>query len=127
MNVNVIGVVGYHAMYGIRSIDGSVAGNRFADEISKAAARLETVEPDSGKAITKLRHEGDGVGETSELEDKYCSLCGSMIKEDGSCPMCGVPYIHIGQRAVWQSKNCTGGKFSSSIWKSQNSGSVRQH
>ena len=51
MNVNVIGVVGYHAMYVIRSIDGSVAGNRFADEISKAAARLETVEPDSGKAI----------------------------------------------------------------------------
>ena len=78
-------------MYGIRSIDGNVAGNRFADEISKAAARLGTVEPDSGKAITKLRHEGDGVGETSELEDKYCSLCGSMIKEDGSCPMCGVP------------------------------------
>ena len=91
MNVNGIGVVGYHAMYGIRSIDGNVAGNSFADEISKAAARLGTVEPDSGKAITKLRHEGDGVGETSELEDKYCSLCGSMIKEDGSCPMCGVP------------------------------------
>ena len=91
MNVNGIGVVGYHAMYGIRSIDGSVAGNRFADEISKAAARLETVEPDSGKAITKMRPMGDDVSETSELEDKYCSLCGSMIKEDGSCPMCGVP------------------------------------
>ena len=60
----------------------------FADEISKAAARLET---DSGKAITKMRPMGDPVGETSELEDKYCSLCGSMIKEDGSCPMCGVP------------------------------------
>ena len=91
MNINGIGGAGYLAMYGMRSIDGSVVGNRFADEISKAAARLGTVEPDSGKDITKLSHEGDGVGETSELEDKYCSLCGSMIKEDGSCPMCGVP------------------------------------
>ena len=91
MNVNGIGVVGYHVMYGIRSIDGNVAGNRFADEISKAAARLGTVEPDSGKAITKMRPMGDNVGETSELEDKDCSLCGSMIKEDGSCPLCGVP------------------------------------
>lgn len=91
MNVNGIGGAGYFAVYGMRSIDGSVTGDSFADEISKAAARLETEEPDSGKAMTKLRYEGDGVGETSELEDKYCSLCGSMIKEDGSCPMCGVP------------------------------------
>ena len=66
-------------------------GKNFADEISKAAARLETEEPDSGKSITKMRPMGDNVGKTSELEDKYCSLCGSMIKEDGSCPMCGVP------------------------------------
>lgn len=91
MNINGIRAAGYFVMYGMRSIDGSVAGDSFADEISKAVARLETEEPDSGKAITKMRHEGDGVGETSELEDKYCSLCGSMIKEDGSCPMCGVP------------------------------------
>ena len=91
MNINGIGVVGYLAMYGMREIEGHVVDKNFADEISKAAERLETEDPDSGKAITKLRHEGDGVGETSELEDKYCSLCGSMIKEDGSCPMCGVP------------------------------------
>ena len=91
MNINGIGVVGYLAMYGMREIEGHVVDKNFADEISKAAERLETEEPDSDKAITKMRPMGDGVGETSELEDKYCSLCGSMIKEDGSCPMCGVP------------------------------------
>ena len=91
MIVNGIGAAGDLAGYGVRGIEKSAVEKSFADEISKAAARLETVEPDSGKAITKLRHEGDGVGETSELEDKYCSFCGSMIKEDGSCPICGVP------------------------------------
>lgn len=48
-------------------------------------------ETDSDKAIAKMRPMVENVGETSELEDKYCSLCGSMIKEDGSCPMCGAP------------------------------------
>ena len=91
MNVNGIGAAGYLAMYGIRGTEGSVVEKSFADEISKAAVRLETEEADSNKAITKMRPMGDDVGETSELEDKYCSLCGSMIKEDGSCPMCGVP------------------------------------
>ena len=91
MNVNGIGVVGYLAMYGMRETEGHVADKNFAGEISKAAERLETEEPDSGKAITKMRPMGDDVSETSELEDKYCSLCGSMIKEDGSCPMCGAP------------------------------------
>lgn len=91
MNINGIGTAGYLAMYGMRGTEGCVAEKNFADEISKAAARLETEEEDSNKAITKMRPMGDNVGETSELEDKYCSLCGSMIKEDGSCPMCGVP------------------------------------
>ena len=91
MNINGIGAAGYHAMYGIRGTEGSVAEKSFSDEISKAAARLETEEVDSDKAATKIRHAGENVGETSELEDKYCSLCGSMIKEDGSCHMCGVP------------------------------------
>ena len=88
MNVNGIGAAGHLDLYGAGGIEKSVMERNFADEISKAAARLET---DSGKAITKMRPMGDPVGETSELEDKYCSLCGSMIKEDGSCPMCGVP------------------------------------
>ena len=94
MNINGIGAAGYLAVYGVygrRETERHRADKNFADEISKAATRLEMEEPDSGKAITKMRPMGDGVGETSELEDKYCSLCGSMIKEDGSCPMCGVP------------------------------------
>ncbi len=66
-------------------------GKDFTGGISKATTRLETEELDSGKAITKMRYAGDDIGKTSELEDKYCSLCGSMIKEDGSCPLCGVP------------------------------------
>ena len=91
MNINGIGAAGYLAVYGMRETERHMADKNFADEISKAATRLEMEEPDSGKAITKMRPMGDGVGETSELEDKYCSLCGSMIKEDGSCPMCSVP------------------------------------
>ena len=91
MNINGIGAAGYLAVYGMRETERHMADKNFADEISKAATRLEMEEPDSGKAITKMRPMGDGVGETSELEDKYCSLCGSMIKEDRSCPMCGVP------------------------------------
>ncbi len=91
MNINGIGAARYLAMYGMRETERSVAEKNFADEISKAAARLETEETDSSKAITKMRHVGDGIGGTSELEDKYCSLCGSMIKEDGSCPLCSVP------------------------------------
>ena len=91
MNINGIGAAGYLAIYRMKGTEGSVAEKSFADEISKAAARLETEEADSGKAVTKMRYAGEDVGETSELEDKYCSLCGSMIKEDGSCPMCGVP------------------------------------
>lgn len=91
MNVNGIGAAGYLAMYGMRETEGHVADKNFAGEISKAAERLESEDSDSGKAITKMRPMGDDVSETSELEDKYCSLCGSMIKEDGSCPMCGVP------------------------------------
>ncbi|MEH2928891.1 hypothetical protein VSQ48_03030 [Candidatus Ventrimonas sp. KK005] len=88
MNVNGIGAAGHLDLYGAGGIEKSVMERNFADEISKAAARLET---DSGKAITKMRPMGDPVGETSELEDKYCSLCCSMIEEDGSCPMCGIP------------------------------------
>ncbi len=91
MNINGIGAAGYLALYRMRETERSVAEKSFADEISKATARLETEETDSGKAVTKMRHMGDDIGETSELEDKYCSLCGSMIKEDGSCPLCGVP------------------------------------
>lgn len=40
----------------------------------------------------------DDVVEASELEDKYCSLCGSRIKEDGSCPICIIPTFISGNR-----------------------------
>ena len=75
-------------MYRMRETEGHVADKNFADEISKAVARLEA---DSNEVIEKMHFVEDEVGETSELEDKYCSFCGSMIKEDGSCPICGVP------------------------------------
>lgn len=91
MDINGIGAVGYPAMYGMRRTEAGVAEKSFTDEICKAAARLETEEMDSEKSITKMRHAENDVSDTSELEDKYCSLCGSMIKEDGSCPLCGIP------------------------------------
>ena len=91
MDINGIGAVWYPAMYGMRRTEAGVAEKSFTDEICKAAARLETEEMDSEKSITKMRHAENDVSDTSELEDKYCSLCGSMIKEDGSCPLCGIP------------------------------------
>lgn len=39
--------------------------------------------------------EAGSLSET-ELEDKYCSMCGSRIKEDGSCPICIVPIFISG-------------------------------
>ena len=88
MMVKGIGAAGDLAGYGVRGIEKSAVEKSFADEISKAVARLEA---DSNEVIEKMHFVEDEVGETSELEDKYCSFCGSMIKEDGSCPICGVP------------------------------------
>lgn len=48
MNINGIGAAGYLAMYGMRETEGHVADKNFADEISKAAERLETEGSDSG-------------------------------------------------------------------------------
>ena len=39
--------------------------------------------------------EADSLYKT-ELEDKYCSMCGSRIKEDGTCPICIVPVFISG-------------------------------
>lgn len=30
----------------------------------------------------------------SEAENKYCSMCSSKIKEDGTCPICIVPVLY---------------------------------
>lgn len=39
----------------------------------------------------------DKVGQlASEAEDKYCSMCGSGIKEDGTCPISIVPVFISG-------------------------------
>ena len=39
----------------------------------------------------------DKIGQlASEAEDKYCSMCGSRIKEDGTCPICIVPVFISG-------------------------------
>ena len=49
MNINGIGAAGYLAVYGMRETERHMADKNFADEISKAATRLEMEEPDSGK------------------------------------------------------------------------------
>lgn len=36
-------------------------------------------------------------GGSERLKDKYCSLCGSAINEDGSCPVCIVPIFVSGK------------------------------
>lgn len=45
-----------------------------------------------------LHYPEDGVNQISEPEDKYCSLCGSRIKEDRSCPICIVPTFIPGNK-----------------------------
>lgn len=48
------------------------------------------------RLFAKSPNSEENVDQISELEDKYCSLCGSMIEEDGSCPLCGVPVFISG-------------------------------
>lgn len=91
MNISGVGAAGLFAVYGMKRPEVGAVEKNFADEISKAVERLGTERTDDGTAAAKMRYMEDNVGEVSELEDKYCSLCGSMIKEDGSCPLCGVP------------------------------------
>ena len=45
-----------------------------------------------------LRHLEDGMGQISETENKYCALCGSRIKADGSCPICIIPTFISGNK-----------------------------
>lgn len=40
----------------------------------------------------------DGMGQISETENKYCALCGSRIKADGSCPICIIPTFISGNK-----------------------------
>lgn len=60
----------------------------YPNEIGSEKNKIITNE----KSINELlQMYGNADNQIAELEDKYCSLCGSMIKEDGSCPLCGVP------------------------------------
>ena len=45
-----------------------------------------------------LRHLEDGMSQISETENKYCALCGSRIKADGSCPICIIPTFISGNK-----------------------------
>lgn len=67
----------------------------FADVLKSAA---EKPLPTKRSPLIGLREDprGEAVGRT-EKEDKYCSLCGSMIDKDGSCPLCGVPLFLSGK------------------------------
>lgn len=106
MSVNGIRATDYLVVYGMRGMGESVAEKNFADEISKATAKIEMEELHSGTTIKYLGKERsekeqlhylkDDVDKTSELEHKFCSLCGSMIKSDGSCSLCGVPIFISG-------------------------------
>lgn len=71
------------------------AGLSFAEVLKNAA---EQPLPTKRSPLAGLREDprGEAVGRT-EKEDKYCSLCGSMIDKDGSCPLCGVPLFLSGK------------------------------
>lgn len=58
--------------------------------------------PSESKSPLKLHDPEAPADQLSELEDKYCSLCGSMLKGDGSCPICITPTSLSGNR---QSQN----------------------
>ncbi len=50
---------------------------------------------------------------TAEAEDKFCSMCGSRIKEDGTCPICIVPvFISGNSRSFNQQISQTGSTHS---------------
>lgn len=57
---------------------------------------LAITNPNVLKSSLELHLLEDKVNQTVELEDKYCSLCGSMIEDDGSCPLCIVPIFITG-------------------------------
>jgi len=70
----------------------------FANVFNSIREILLTAEDTSElKSFLKSRNLKENIEHLSELEDKYCSLCGSMIEEDGSCPLCGVPVFISGK------------------------------
>lgn len=67
---------------------------------------LAITNPNDFKSSLELQLLEDKVYQTGELEDKYCSLCGSMIEDDGSCPLCIVPIFITGNsNQTFQNQN----------------------
>ncbi|WP_134027077.1 hypothetical protein [Lysinibacillus sp. YR326] len=67
---------------------------------------LAITNPNDLKSSSELHLLKDKVNQTVELENKYCSLCGSMIEDDGSCPLCIVPIFITGNsNQTFQNQN----------------------
>lgn len=103
MSVNGIEAVGYPvAGYETRKTERNILSKKFADEIASARKKngeSQTVNDSAKiKSLQRLHCLKDEVNQLSELEDKYCSLCGSMIDADGSCPICIVPTFISGNK-----------------------------
>lgn len=67
------------------------------------AEKSEGNRPASSKPSQSLRRMEEGL-RTPDKEDRYCSLCGSLIDEEGRCPLCIIPFFIHGSE---QSHNPT--------------------
>ena len=65
------------------------------DSVRKSDLSAKASSPAKSQPRIGSLDEAGSLSET-ELEDKYCSMCGSRIKEDGSCPICIVPIFISG-------------------------------
>ena len=65
------------------------------DSVRKSDLSAKASSPANSQPRIGSLDEAGSLSET-ELEDKYCSMCGSRIKEDGSCPICIVPIFISG-------------------------------
>lgn len=54
------------------------------------------------KDALRLHELEDGPDRASELEGKYCSMCGSLIDEKGLCPICTIPIFISGNPQAYR-------------------------
>lgn len=66
--------------------------------------KKDQISSTASKSRLKSDSSSDKAEDVPELEDKYCSLCGSRIKEDGTCPICITP-IFISGNSHAQAQN----------------------
>lgn len=84
-------------------------GNKMTTQASSFANKLnhllkpeslESSSPYIQKSLLRLKSLDDKYNHMIRIghdhEHNYCSLCGSMIESDGSCPLCIVPTILCG-------------------------------